>query len=118
MAAARTADEIKADDVVILEITKLCGFADFFVIATCATRLQMRALMHKIHEVGKEMGRRELGIEGEHSDNWMLLDHGDVIVHLFNPEARNHYDLERLWGDAPRVEWSAAEAAAPAKSGS
>ncbi|MCX7017007.1 MAG: ribosome silencing factor [Candidatus Sumerlaeota bacterium] len=115
MTVARTADEIKARDVAILEITKLCGFADFFVIATCATRLQMRALAHKIHDLGKEMGRRPFGIEGEHSESWMLLDHGDVIVHLFNPETRRYYDLERLWADAPRVEWSADEAVAPKK---
>jgi len=105
LTAAHSADEIKVDDIVILDIGKLCDFADYFVLASCRTRIQMRAAAQKIAEAGKTLDRRLLGIEGEHSDSWILLDYGDVVIHLFHPETRRYYDLERLWGDARRVEW-------------
>ena len=111
MTVARSADEIKAGDIRILSIGTLCDFADYFVIVSCRARVQMRAVAEKIAEAGKGLGRRPLGVEGEQSETWMLLDYGDVIVHLFHPETRLHYDLERLWGDAQIVEWREALAA-------
>ncbi len=104
--AAQVADEVKVEDLRILRIGHLCGFADYFVIGTCRSRTQLRAATHRIIESGKEHGRYRLGYEGEDSENWMLLDYGDVVIHLFSPDSRAYYNLERLWGDAVEVEWS------------
>jgi len=112
--AAQTADELKAQEIRILQIDRLCGFADYFVIATCLSRIQMRSLAQKIVENAKDTGRQRLGYEGEDSENWILLDYGDVIVHVFNTEARSYYNLERLWGDAEEIEWASTESHAGA----
>lgn len=109
--AAQVADELKARDVRILKIGRLSGFADYFVIASCQTRTQMRAVAHRIIAGAKEIGRHRLGYEGEDSENWMLLDYADVVVHLFRPEIRDYYNLERIWGDGDLVEWQRAESA-------
>lgn len=103
--AAQTADELKAQDIRVLQVDRLCGFADYFVICSCQTRVQMRAVAQKIIEECKGIGRQRLGYEGEDSENWILLDYGDVIIHLFRPEVRQYYNLERIWGDASEVAW-------------
>ncbi len=75
---------------------------DYFVIASAATAIQVRAIATAIAERLEEQGRRWLRREGWEDARWLLLDYGDVMVHLFVEEARDYYDLERLWGDAPR----------------
>ena len=65
----------------------------------------MRAAAAKIRELAKESGRKPAGIEGDQSESWMLVDYGDVVVHMFSPESRGYYDLERLWGDAKKIDW-------------
>lgn len=104
--AAQTADELKAQDIRILQIGRLCGFADYFVICTCQSRVQMKGVAQKIIEGGKAIGHHRLGYEGEDSENWALLDYGDVVVHVFRPEARAYFNLERIWGDAEVIDWS------------
>lgn len=80
--------------------------ADFFVIGTGTSARQMRTVCDEIGEMGKERGYAPHSTSGYDGQAWMLLDCIDVVVHVFNQEARLFYDLEGLWGDAKKVEWS------------
>jgi ribosome-associated protein len=91
--------------VVVLDVRGLCDVADYFVIATAANRRQLRAVQRRI---SGEFDRSPVGpvrVEGDADSPWILLDLDDVVVHLFDPDGREFYDLELLWGDAPRVDW-------------
>ena len=106
---AYLADERKADDITVMGVGELTSLADYFVIATARNERQMRAIAEEIRHQMKKLGRRVLGIEGESGSGWVLIDLGDAVVHLFSPEARQLYDLELLWGEAPRAEWRGVE---------
>lgn len=99
-------DEVKAEDIVILDLQGLTLIADYFVLGTARSDTQMRAICEQLEERAAEHGYRLLHREGEYHARWVLLDLGDVVVHLFHPEARTYYDLEQLWADAGRVERS------------
>jgi ribosome-associated protein len=100
---AQVADELKAEDLLILDVRKTCGFADRFVLCTATSRVQMRAICDKIKEQGKREGFRSFGVEGLDTSTWIILDFGDVVVHIFSRTAREYYRLEDLWGDASVV---------------
>ncbi len=86
----------------LLDIRKIADFADFFVIATASNPRHMRALAETLYkEVPPKTGGKRH--EGDSDSGWMLLDYGDVIVHLFSPELRAHYALEELWSEATPV---------------
>ncbi len=102
---ARIADENHCDDVVVLDLRGLSSVADFFIIATGTSDRQMRAVVDQMEHYGKRIGQRRYGLSGYDSPSWVLADYVDVVVHLFDPSKRAYYDLELLWGDAPRVEW-------------
>ncbi len=104
-AVARLAEEMRAEDVVILDLRAMSSVADFFVIATAASDRQMRAIADHIEDYGRQVGQQPYGVSGYDSATWLLADYVDVVVHLFDPQRRRYYDLELLWGDAPRVEW-------------
>lgn len=89
-------------DPVLLDLSQLSSVADWFFIASAESPRQMNAIADKIIRRAREQGFRPLGHEGIGSDHWVLVDLGDVIVHLFNLETREMYDLEGLWTDAPR----------------
>jgi ribosome-associated protein len=93
----------KASDVTLMDIHDLTTLADFFVIATGTSERQLRALSVATQERMDEEGITLLRAEGLPSDGWILLDYGQVIVHLFAPEQRAYYDLERRWRDAPTL---------------
>lgn len=101
---ALTALDKKAEDVVVLDVRELCSFADAFVIATGNSDRHVRSIASGIDEELRARGDKPLGAEGEQDGRWVLMDAGDVIVHVFQRDVRAHYDLERLWGDAPRTE--------------
>ena len=84
----------------------MCNFADYFVIATCNSTLQLRGLGHKIERELRESGVRPFKVAGYDTTTWIVQDYGDVVVHLFSVEAREHYRLENLWRDAPRIDWA------------
>lgn len=105
---ARIADDYRGRDTLVLDLTPLTPIVDFFVITTGTSRRQMRAIAEEIHRVLKEEGQQRLGIEGEDSNQWILLDYGDVVIHIFDEESRHRYDLEHLWADAQRIDWKAA----------
>lgn len=103
--AARLAHANHAEDVVILDLRKLSSVADFFVIATGTSDRQMRAIIDQLEEQGNRVGQQRYGLSGYESATWLLADYVDVVIHLFDAERRRYYDLELLWGDAPRIEW-------------
>jgi ribosome-associated protein len=103
--AARSADEKKGTDIVIYDLRGLSDVADFFVIATAQSKAQSRALCDTICRELKVRGVQRMGQEGSRGGQWVLLDYGDCVIHVFSPALREYYALESLWGDAPKVEW-------------
>jgi ribosome-associated protein len=100
----------KARDVVALDVRGIASFADVFVLATGTSDRHVRAVADAIDAALRERGERPLGVEGEGDGRWVLMDLGDVIVHVFLKEVRDYYDLERLWSDAPVIEFEPAGA--------
>ena len=103
--SARACDEKKAQNVVILDVRKLTSICDFFVIATTQSDRQSRAIAMDMERSFKQKGIRIRGSEGLRSGGWALLDIGDAVLHLFHGDRREFYDLDSLWGDAPRIAW-------------
>ncbi len=97
------ASDKKGSDIVMLRTAELTTMADFFVICSGRSDRQVQALAGAILEELREEGIRPLGIEGINSSRWVLLDFGSVIVHVFAPDEREYYGLERLWGQAAQV---------------
>lgn len=102
---AEIADRLKASDVVLLDLRNVTPICDFFVIASGASTRLMRAVAEEIHKFVKADEQPTRGFEGSHDDRWILADYGDIVLHVFHPEARELYDLEGLWADARRVDW-------------
>ena len=102
---ARLADELNCEDILVLDLRDVSQVTDYFVICTGTSDRQMRAVAQEIRKHGKETGNKPWHIEGERSDIWVLVDFVDVVVHVFEREQRTYYDLELIWGEAPRVEW-------------
>ncbi|HEY3243102.1 MAG TPA: ribosome silencing factor [Phycisphaerae bacterium] len=110
--AARIAEENKAEEVTVMDLRGLSSVTDFFVICSGTSDRQMRAVSDRITEYARTLGDAPLSVTGYESANWILLDFFDVVVHIFTSPARRYYDLELLWGDAPRIEWRRLEASA------
>jgi ribosome-associated protein len=107
LAAAKTAEDNRGRDIVVLDMRELTPVFDYFVIATGASRRQLHAISEEIdHKLEDELGDRRMGIEGYESSRWILLDYGNVVIHLFDDETRRYYDLENLWRPARRVDLS------------
>jgi ribosome-associated protein len=111
--AVQAALDVKAEDVVALDVKELSSFADVFVVCTGRSDRQVRAIADSIEKAAKQAGQPPLGVEGYTEGRWVLIDLDDVIVHVFTPETREHYDIERLWSDAPQIAVALAEKAAP-----
>ncbi len=105
LAAAKVADERHCSDIVVLDLRGLSPATDYFVIATGTSDRQMRTVADEISQVAREHGLRRFGRAGYEQARWILLDFIDVVVHIFDTEYREYYDLELLWGDAKRVTW-------------
>ena len=115
LAAARTAAEHKGRDVIILDLRELTSEFDYFVIATGSSRRQMHTISDEVGRVlRKEMHDERLGSEGYMDSRWILQDYGDIVVHLFEPDARTYYALDDLWAGAKRVEFTPPEPIEPA----
>ncbi len=102
-AADAALESRRAVDPVLLDMRELTLITDYFVICQGTSSVHIRALADAVMEALEEQGVRPDGIEGYQEARWILLDYGDVIVHIFAEEARAFYDLERLWSDAPRM---------------
>jgi ribosome-associated protein len=105
LAAAKVAEENKGHDIVILDIRELTKSFDYFLIVSGASRRQLYAIGDEIQQklVG-EMGDSCLSVSGHTEGKWIVIDYGDIVVHLFEPETRKYYALEELWGKGIKVE--------------
>ena len=101
--AARAADDLKARDMVVLDLRGINDATDFFVIASGTSDAHVRGIADSVMEAMQKAGHRPYHVEGLTTGRWVLLDFVDFVVHLFHPEARAFYQLERLWSDAPVV---------------
>ena len=114
LAVADAANEKKGEDLVILDVAPILAIADVFVLVSGSNVRQVRTIVEEIEKGLKDIdGSRPISVEGLDDASWVLLDYGDVVVHVFLNETREYYDLDRLWADAPTIPWSAeGEAAA------
>jgi len=104
LTAARIAGENRGRDIVVLDLGEMTSLFDFFVVVTGSSRRQLHAISEEIDRVlENELGDRRLGIEGYQDSRWILLDYGDIVVHLFDAPTREYYRLEDLWAQAKRV---------------
>ena len=98
------ADNKKAEDIVILDVRKLSSVTDFFVVASGTSEPHLRAILAEVTErLREEQGVRPRAVDGSTHAAWVVLDYFDVIVHVMRQDVRERYDLESLWGDAPRL---------------
>lgn len=106
--AARKADDRKATDIVILDVGEVLSITGYFVIASASNGRLVRNVADEIETVVKsELGRPPVRVEGLREQQWTLIDYGDVVVHVFHNDMRAFYEIERLYGDVPRVPWEA-----------
>ena len=109
LVAARAADAKSGEETVVLAMGDLLGVTDAFVVTNGRNTRQVRTIVEEVERRVKEgSGRSPVRIEGLDDAYWVLMDYGDFLVHVFLDEARDFYDLEHLWTDAPRVPWAAA----------
>jgi len=110
IAIARVIEETRGKDIRVLDLRSVTEVFDYFVIATGSSRRQMHAVSDEIERIVKaNWGDEKRGIEGYNESRWIVLDYGDVVVQLFDSDSRDYWDLEHLWGDAKRVEFTANE---------
>lgn len=105
-AIAAAADERKAGDITILQVGDVSYLADYFVVATGFSAVQVRAITRSIEAtLETDYNRRPLRLEGQGEGSWIVMDYGEVIAHIFMPEARDFYDLEAFWGHANQIDY-------------
>ena len=107
--SARLAANTRCHNVVVLDVRGISPVTDYLVLGTGTSPRQMRTVCDDLAEMAKERGNSALASNGLEGDTWMLIDFVDVVVHVFNAEAREFYDLDNLWGDAKRVQWQEAK---------
>ncbi len=105
IAAATASADKKANNPAVLELTKLTEIADYFVICSGDSHVHVKAIAEHIDDELRKQGIKPLSVEGLSSARWVLMDYGDVIVHVFDNETRFYYELEKLWLDAPRIQF-------------
>ncbi len=103
--AARLAHDDKCEDVVLLDVRGLSQVTDYIIVASGTSDRQMRSVLNHVRELGDSMGYSAFRSSSDDRATWLLADFVDVVVHIFEPNIRAHYDLEMLWGDAKRIAW-------------
>lgn len=107
--AARAADEKKGLDVRVLYVGEVLGITEYFVIVSASNRRLVKTLVDEVEaSVRAELGRSPLRVEGIGEQQWVLVDYGDVVVHVFSEEMRAYYEIERLYRDVPSIDWAGA----------
>ena len=99
--AVTALEDIKARDVTVLDVRKLTSLCDTMIIASAESNRQVKALANHVRDRLKQIGATIVGVEGEETGEWVLVDAGDIIVHIMQPQARAYYNLEELWGASP-----------------
>jgi ribosome-associated protein len=107
--AARAADAKKGDDILVLDVGDIIGIVDTFVITSASNTRLVRTIVDEVEkQIFEQTGTKPRSIEGLDDYSWVLIDYGDLVVHVFLTDTRAFYGLERLWADAARVPWQAA----------
>ncbi len=104
-AAAVAIDDKNGEDILLLDLSSLLVVTDVFVVASGTSNRHVRTLVDEAEEALKVLGRRPLRREGVDHGEWVLLDYGDVVIHVFDRPTRAYYELERLWADAPMIDF-------------
>lgn len=104
-AAAVAIDDKNGEDILLLDLSSLLVVTDVFVVASGTSNRHVRTLVDEAEEALKTLGRRPLRREGVDHGEWVLLDYGDVVIHVFDRPTRAYYELERLWADAPMIDF-------------
>lgn len=118
LAIAQAADDRKGDDIVLLKVADVSYLADYFVLVTGFSHVQVRAIANSIEQTVKEkLQRVPVRIEGQAEGNWVLIDYGDVIAHIFLEKDREFYNLEAFWGHAERLSFAALQSASTSAKG-
>jgi ribosome-associated protein len=108
--AARAVDEKKATDTLVIEVGPILAVTEYFVITSASNRRLVRSLADDVESRIREVtGRSPLRIEGAREQQWVLIDYGDIVIHVFSDETRSFYEIERLYRDAPFIEWATAD---------
>lgn len=102
---AGSIDAQKGEEIIVLDLRSICDFTDAFVITTARSSTHMQSLVKHLLGELRKLGLRPLGKPETAGVRWVLLDFGEIIIHLFDAEARTYYDLETLWGDAEQLPW-------------
>ena len=106
LAIAETLDAKKAEDVQIIDVGERLKVADFFVVCTGLSRAHVRGLYDEVHVRMKALGERHTPVQGADLGWWIVVDYSDVVVHILQPDAREYYDIDRLYDDCPRLGWT------------
>ena len=109
MLAVRAAESKKATDIKVLDLTEITSFTDRFVLCTGSNPRQIQAISDEITLRLKDQGELPLSVEGYNQAEWVLIDYGDFLVHVFSPKAREYYALERLWRNAKLIDFEKSE---------
>ena len=105
--AARAADDKKGDDILALDVADIIGIVECFVITSASNSRLVRTIVDEVErQIFEQTGEKPRAVEGLRDASWVLMDYGDLVVHVFLAETREFYGLERLWADAERVEWA------------
>lgn len=104
-AAARVLADNRSENIVVIDLHGLSSLADFFVIGTGTSDRQMHAALSHVGDYARTVGRKAFKTADSSSGQWLLADYVDVVIHLFDESHREYYDLDGLWGDAPRIAW-------------
>ncbi len=103
--AAEVCDSKKAKEIIVLDVRKITTISDYFIVCSTSNERQARAIAEDLRMRLKEMGKREMGVEGLEDARWVLQDFGDIVLHIFHESQREFYDIEGLWADAKQVRW-------------
>ncbi|MEK6644010.1 MAG: ribosome silencing factor [Planctomycetota bacterium] len=106
IACAKLMKEDHCEDVVMLDLVGISPICDYFVIGTGTSDRQMRAVADHIEQMGRKMGERAYIVDGYQEGAWVIVDYVDTVIHLFDEERRLYYDLDSMWGERPRIDWT------------
>ncbi|MBX7247064.1 MAG: ribosome silencing factor [Candidatus Sumerlaeaceae bacterium] len=104
--AAMAAEDGKATEIIVLDVRDISNVTDYFVLCTASSHNHVRSLGKRVEDLMETAGIKALHVDGRNVTDWLVFDYGDVIVHAMTGDIRDHYDMERLWGDAPRMAWA------------
>ena len=118
-AVVEALEEIKAADITVLDVRQLTSLFDYMIVASAGSTRQTKALANNVQDKLRKIGARVLGVEGEQTGEWVLVDLGEIIVHVMQPAVRAYYNLEQLWGGTPPsprpTNWRNAPGAEPSR---